>query len=151
MSIGSMFPAPVARCGFLALTVALAGASLAFAAKQVTGATYTGHWTGVSTETIFFKVSSNGKKVVDLSVTTPFKCNGGCGGVGSPSGGSAVITRGGTFKATLTIPAPGSTSRSEGTDTVTGTFHAHGTASGKITSHFNGGGGGATRTWTATG
>lgn len=151
MSIGRMFPARVARCGFIALTLVLASASLAFAAKQVKGATYTGHWTGISTETILFKVSSNGKRVVDLSVTTPIKCNGGCGGVGSPIGGSAAITRKGTFKVTLKIPTPGATGKSEGTDTVTGTFHAHGTASGKVTSHFKGGGAGATRTWSATG
>ncbi len=150
MSVGRMSPTRVARCGLVALTAALGSASLAFAAKPVTGATYTGHWTGVSAETILFKVSSNGGRVVDLSVTTPIKCEGGCGGIGSPNGGSAAITRKGTFKVTLKIPAPGSTNKSEGTDTVTGTFHAHGTASGKITSHFNGGSGGATRNWTAT-
>ncbi|HTY96874.1 MAG TPA: hypothetical protein VMB91_07515 [Solirubrobacteraceae bacterium] len=131
--------------------VALAGAGVALAAKQVKGATYVGHYKGVTTEVsvqaISFKVSANGKKLTDLSVSTPFKCGGGCGGVGSPSGGTARITREGTFTVKLKIPAPGG--GTEGTDTVTGTFHGHGKASGTVTSHFTHSSSGLTRAWTA--
>ena len=132
--------------------VTLASAGLALAAKQVRGATYVGHYKGVATEVnteaISFKVSANGKKLTGLSVSTPFKCGGGCGGVGSPSGGTARITREGTFTVKLKIPAPGGQG-SEGTDTVTGTFHAHGKAGGTVTSHFNHSGSGETKDWTA--
>ena len=51
----------------------------------------------------------------------------------------------------LKIPAPGPGGKSEGTDTVTGVFHAHGKASGTVTSHFNAGGASETRSWTAKG
>ena len=72
------------------------------------GASYVGHYKGaaVTIEAVSFKVSANGRKVIDLSVETPFKCAGGCGGVGSPTGGSARITRQGTFEVKLRIPAP---------------------------------------------
>ncbi|HTU80142.1 MAG TPA: hypothetical protein VMF09_15430 [Solirubrobacteraceae bacterium] len=150
MSVGSICHTPVARGGVLTLTAMLASAGIALAAKQVKGAVYTGHWTGASVETISFKVSSNGRRVIDLSVTTPFKCSGGCGGVGRPNQGSARISSQGKFSATLEIPSPGSTSKSEGTDTITGEFHAHGTASGKVTSHFNAGDAGTTTSWIAT-
>lgn len=83
-----------------------------------------------------FKVSANGKKVIDLSADTPFKCSGGCGGVGSATAGTAKISSKGTFKATLKIMAPGSTTKSEGTDTITGKFVSHGRAKGTVASHF---------------
>lgn len=126
---------------------------MAFAAKQVKGASYTGHYSGTGASAgvvgISFKVSANGRKVLDLDVSTPFKCNGGCGGVGSPTNGTARISGEGTFKVTLQIPAPGG-GKSEGTDTVTGTFHSHHKASGTVTSHFKSGSG-VTRGWTAAG
>ncbi len=83
-------------------------------------------------------MSASGKEVTDLTVTTPFKCNGGCGGAESPSGGSARISKAGTFKATLKLKNPGQ-SASYGTDTVTGTFLKSGKAKGTVTSHFTGG------------
>ena len=134
-----------------AAAVLLASAGMALAAKQVKGATYVGHYKGtvtqVAVEAISFKVSANGKKVTDLYVSTPFKCSGGCGGVGSPKEGTAKIVDG-TFKVKLPIPAPGG-GKSEGTDLVIGTFHAHGKATGTVTSHFAHSTSGTTRTWTA--
>jgi len=143
--------AAAAAVSALALTLT-AGAGLALAAKQVKGATYVGHYKGASQvglDAIAFKVSANGRKLTFITVETPIKCNGGCGGVGTPKGGTATIKRNGTFEVKLKIPAPGPGGKSEGTDTVTGTFHAHGKASGTVTSHFNGGSGDATRDWTA--
>jgi len=158
MTNRSTFHRRIAGVATLALAAALATAGIALAAKQVKGATYVGHYKGasqVSLEAVYFKVSANGRKVIDLSVRTPVKCNGGCGGIGTPTGGTAKISRQGTFKVKLKIPAPGpgkgSGAKSEGTDTVTGTFHAHGKASGTVTSRFNSGSGGATSYWTATG
>jgi len=147
------FRARAARGAAIAVVATLASAGIALAAKQVKGATYVGHYKGAAqtVEAVSFKVSSNGRKVIDLSVQTPFKCNGGCGGVGTPTGGSARISRRGTFKVKLRIPAPGPGGKSEGTDTVTGTFHAHGKASGTVTSQFNGGSAGETKSWTASG
>ena len=93
----------------IAVAATLASAGIALAAKQVKGATYIGYKGAAETvEAVSFKVSANGRKVIDLSVETPFKCSGGCGGVGSPTGGSARISRQGTFKVKLKIPAPGS-------------------------------------------
>ena len=153
MSISNPSRTRASRGAALALAATLASAGIALAAKQVKGATYIGHYKGATqtVEAVVFKVSPNGKKVIDLSVETPFKCSGGCGGVGTPTGGTAKISRKGTFKVTLKIPAPGPAGKSEGTDTVTGTFHAHHTASGTVTSHFNAGGAGLTKSWTATG
>ncbi len=153
MSITTVVRTRACRGVAIAVAAALASAGIALAAKQVKGASYVGHYKGaaVTIEAVSFKVSANGRKVIDLSVETPFKCGGGCGGVGSPTGGSAPITRQGTFKVKLKIPAPGPPGKSEGTDTVTGTFHAHGRASGTVTSHFNGGSGGVTKSWSATG
>lgn len=153
MSITNKLRASSSRATALALAAALAGAGVALAAKQVKGATYIGHYTDAAepVQAVSFKVSANGKKVLALTVQTPFKCNGGCGGVGTPTAGTAKISRKGTFKVTLKIPAPGPGGKTEGTDTVTGVFHKHHTASGTVTSHFNAGSGGETKHWTATG
>jgi hypothetical protein len=148
------FKGQLAGAVALALATMLACAGIALAAKQVKGATYVGHYKGASQvglDAIAFKVSANGRKLTFITVETPIKCNGGCGGVGTPKGGTATIKRNGTFEAKLKIPAPGPGGKAEGTVTVIGTFHAHGKASGTVTSHFNGGGGGATRDWTAVG
>jgi hypothetical protein len=139
--------------GALAVTVTFAlGFALggvAVASNATAGATYVGHYTGRPTDAITFKISANGKKVIDLSVDTPFKCSGGCGGVGSPSPGSASISKSGKFKVVLKIIAPGSTTKAEGTDTVTGTFGKHGEATGTVKSHFNKSSAGETVSWTA--
>ncbi len=149
----TVFRARASRGAAVAVAATLASAGIALAAKQVKGAAYIGHYKGAvqAVEAVSFKVSPNGHKVIDLSVETPFKCGGGCGGVGSPTGGSTRITGQGTFEVKLKIPAPGPPGKSEGTDTVTGTFHVHGKASGTVTSHFNAGGAGETKSWTATG
>jgi hypothetical protein len=137
------------RCGALAAAAVLASAGIALASSATKGASYSGHYKGRPTDTISFTVSASGKKVMDLFVTTPFKCNGGCGGVESPSGGSALISKKGKFKAKLKLMEPGTT-KSFGSDAVTGTFLKHGKATGKVTSHFNKGSSGETVSWTAT-
>ncbi len=134
--------------GVFAITVALALAGVALASNATPGATYTGHYVGRPTDEISFKVSANGKKVIDLAVDTPFKCGGGCGGVGSPNAGSASISKG-KFKTVLKILAPGPGATAEGTDTVTGTFGKHGEARGTVTSHFYRSSSGETVSWTA--
>jgi len=135
--------------GALAAAAVLASAGIALASDAIGGASYSGHYQGRVTDTISFTVSANGKRLTDLSVTTPFKCSGGCGGVTSPIGGSARISSKGKFKATLKLLEPGSTT-SYGSDTVTGTFLKHGKAKGTVTSHFDHGGSGETVSWTAT-
>jgi hypothetical protein len=137
------------RGGALATVAVLASAGVALASNAVKGASYSGHYTGKVTDTISFTVSANGKRVTDLSVTTPFRCNGGCGGVPSPIGGSASISKKGRFKATLKLLELGS-SKSFGTDTVIGTFEKHGKAKGTVSSHFNADSSGETVSWTAT-
>lgn len=139
----------LSAAGALAITMMLTLVAGALASKPTAGATYTGHYSGRPTEGITFKVSANGKKVIDLSVATPFKCNGGCGGVGSPNSGSATINKAGKFHAVLNIPGVGPHPKPEGTDTVTGTFGKHGEAKGTVTSHFSHGSGGETVDWTA--
>jgi hypothetical protein len=137
------------RSGALAAATVLASAGIALASNAVKGAAYSGHLAGKVGDTISFTVSPSGKKVIDLYVSTPYKCSGGCGGVESPSGGSAYITKKGTFKVTLKLENPGETT-SYGSDTVTGTFLKGGEAKGKVTSHFNEGSDGETASWTAT-
>ena len=132
----SSFLARLSACIITACAAALVSAGIAFAAHQVRGASYGGTYQGRTGTSITFKVSANGKKVIDLSADTLFKCSGGCGGVGSATAGTAKISSKGTFKATLKIMAPGSTTKSEGTDTITGKFVSHGRAKGTVASHF---------------
>jgi len=140
----------LACVGALTLGAALVAAGVALASDAVKSGSYIGHYKGGMTEAISFKVSANGKKVTDLSVETPFKCQGGCGGVESPSGGTASISKKGKFKVKLEIKAPGGSTTSVGTDTVVGTFESGGTAKGTVTSHFDAGSAGETVAWTAT-
>jgi hypothetical protein len=137
------------RAGVLALTAALTLAGVALASNATPGATYVGHYQGRPTDQISFKVSANGKQVIDLLLDTPFKCSGGCGGVGSPNAGTASISKSSKFKAVLKILAPGPGAKAEGTDTVTGTFGKHGEARGTVTSHFYRSSSGETVSWTA--
>ncbi len=148
MNIRRVFGRYVGAGGALAAIVVLASAGLALGSLALKGASYSGHYKGRPTEQISFTVSANGKRVTDLSVSTPFKCGGGCGGVESPSGGSASISGKDKFKATLAITEPGST-KSFGSDTVTGTFLQHGKATGTVTSHFDRGSAGESVQWTA--
>lgn len=138
----------VSRGPVLVVVTALAWAGIALAATPVKGGSYTGTYKGTVGDSISFKVSSNGKKLTGLYVSTPFKCSGGCGGVPSGSNGSAKITRKGTFKAKLKLVGPGGT-KPIGTDTVVGRFLSHGRAKGTVTSHFSAGSG-AKASWTAT-
>ena len=138
------------RAGLTTAAVLLAGGGVAFASHVIRGATYAGAYTGRPTDHISFKVSPNGAKVTQLSVSTPFHCGGGCGGVVNGGPGTARITRQGTFKVTLQLYFPPGSHSSEGTDTVTGTFLAHGHAKGTVSSHFTHGSGGETARWTAS-
>ena len=136
--------------GLIAAALVLASGGVAFASHAIGGASYAGPYKGRPTEGISFKVSSNGGKVTNLMVDTPFHCNGGCGGVASGGPGSARITRNGTFKVTLQLYFPPGSHSSEGTDTVTGKFLSSGRAKGTVSSHFKHGSGGETVSWTAS-
>lgn len=139
----------VTIAGALASAGLLASAAVAVAAHQVHGATYEGAYKTGQTNAVSFKVAVNGSRVVDLDVDTPIKCGGGCGGFSNGIGGSAKITRKGTFTAKIKLTGPGST-RSIGYDKVTGTFLAGGHAKGTVSSHFDAGGGSdRTVAWTA--
>lgn len=139
----------IVRGGMLAAAGVLASAGVALAANAIAGGSYQS--TAVSTGKISFKVSPNAKRVTNLDVSTPVHCSGGCGGIASPSGGSARI-RTNKFKVTLPFYFPPGSHSTEGTDTVTGRFLAGGTAKGTITSHFkHGTSSDRTVNWTATG
>lgn len=148
MTIRSTRARGAAACGLLAATATLALGGVAFASHAIKNASYSGAYTGRPTDTISFKVSANGKRVVDLSVSTPYKCSGGCGGVPNPSAGSVRIT-GNKFKVTLKLREPGNSSKVFGSDTVTGTFEKGGTAKGTVKSHFDASNSGETVSWTA--
>jgi hypothetical protein len=150
MDIGHALGRRLGAGGAIAAGVALASAGIALASNAVKDGSYIGHYKGGMTEAISFQVSANGKRVVDLDAQTPFKCSGGCGGVPSVTGGSAKISKKGTFELKVKLVGPGST-KSFGTDTITGTFQSHGRAKGKISSHFTTGSFGSSATWTATG
>jgi len=137
--------------GAAALAVAgtLALAPLAAASNATAGATYVGSYSTGLSDAIAFKVSSNGKRVIELKVSTPFKCHGGCGGVGSASPGSTSIAKNGTFKVTLNLKFPATGSKAIGTVTVTGKFLKHGEATGTVKSHFNSSSAGETVRWSA--
>jgi hypothetical protein len=134
----------------IAAAVVFASAGVAVASRAIGGTSYSGTYAGRPTEGISFKVSANGKKVTNLTVDTPFRCSGGCGGVASPGPGVARIAGNGTFKVTLHLYFPPGSHSSEGTDTVTGKFLASGRAKGTVSSHFTHGSGGETVSWTAS-
>jgi hypothetical protein len=135
--------------GVLAASAVLASAGIALASNPIDNGHYSGHYQGRPTDSITFTVSATGKKVIDIDVSTPFKCNGGCGGVESGIGGTARIHKN-KFTAKIKLHAPGTTNTLEGRDTVTGRFLKHFKAKGTVTSHFLHGGSGETVHWTAT-
>lgn len=124
------------RTAAVGATVALIGTGVALAAKPLKGATYSGSFTGEVYNTISFKVSSNGKKVSSFNIPSPpAGCQGG--GFGSASGGTATVSKQGTFKVTLNIVfAP--EHKTNGTVLITGKFGKHGRQSGKISSTYTG-------------
>jgi hypothetical protein len=123
-------------CAFtVATALSMAGMALATAPKN--GWTYSTQ----STAKVFvsFKVSSTGKKVNNLAVGDALQCKGSAGGFPAAKPGSAKITNQGTFKAVLKLYPPGpSGQKSQGTDTVTGTFVKGGKATGTVKTYFNG-------------
>jgi hypothetical protein len=139
----------------LILVVLLVCAAAALAAKPKKGYIYetNSQTTKVS---VYFKVSKNGKRVIDLSPGTPIKCPKSVGGVGGLPGatipGSAEISKQGTFKTKLTLFDPGGHKKG-GTETVTGKF-SDDHATGKVTDHFVNSSGvckATTRSYTAIG
>src|SRR5579871_1886672 len=139
MSMAHGFEMWLCRIFALGAVATLAVATAASASSAVKGASYTGSYSDGAANAISFKVSANGKKVIDLNVSTPIKCQGGCGGIGSASPASASIAKNGKFKVTLNLVFPPGSNKSEGTETVTGEFLKHGTATGTVSSHFKGG------------
>jgi hypothetical protein len=139
-------------CGSVVVAVmaALVVAGVATASNATKGGSYVGSYSDGATNAISFKVSANGKQVIDLELSTPIKCQGGCGGIGSASRASARISKNGTFKVKLNLVFPPGSTRSEGTETVTGKFLKHGTATGTVSSHFKGLSTDRTVHWTAT-
>ena len=136
--------------GALAAVATLSVTTVAIASSAVKGASYVGSYSDGATNAISFKVSANGKKVLDLTVSTPIKCQGGCGGIGSASPASASISKHGRFTVKLNLVFPPGSNKSEGTETVTGEFLKHGIATGTVSSHFKGGSVDRTVHWTAT-
>lgn len=134
--------------GAIAVTAAIASAGVALASIAIKDASYSGHykWMGDRAVAISFKVSANGQRVIGLEATTPFKCRV-CTGFSNATGGSAPISKGGTFKLTVKLNAG---SGIYGTDTITGMFQTHGRAKGTVSSHFYGNPDGTTVNWTAT-
>jgi hypothetical protein len=139
-------------CAAAAVAVAatLAVAGVAGASNATKGASYVGSYSDGATNAISFKVSANGKKVIDLAVSTPVTCKGGCGGIGSASRASASISKNGTFNVKLKLVFPPGSNKSEGTETVTGRFLKRGRATGTVSSHFKGASSDRTVHWTAT-
>jgi hypothetical protein len=112
----------------------LASAGVALAAQPKKGASYSGAFKSLSSDTVSFKVSANGKKVSGFAIPNPpVGCQGGA--FGSASGGTATVSTQGTFKITLNLVfAP--EHRTNGKVVVSGRFGKHGTESGKISSVF---------------
>jgi hypothetical protein len=137
------------------LVVLLVCAAAALAAKPKKGFTYETN-SMATKESVFFKVSKNGKRVTGLEVGTPIKCPKSVGGVGGLPGalnpGSAAISKQGTFKTKFTLFDPGGHKKG-GTETVTGKF-SDDHATGKVTDHFTNSSGvckATTRSYTAIG
>jgi hypothetical protein len=120
----------VAALAGLALAGLLAVAALALAAAPKSGATYAGSLKISKAETVSFKVSPSGKKVVNVRVL-PVVPNH-CGTSGAPPAQSSIpaTIAGGKFKATLNEET--SNGGVSGTATVTGRFLAGGKVKGVV-------------------
>jgi hypothetical protein len=117
----------------------LLACAVAFAAKPVKGATYSGAWKNKVGQRfgISFTVLRNGNRVkaVKLPAGAPVFCNGG--GFGKPvrQVKSVKISSSGAFAVTLRIySAP--TKQTQGTVLVKGTFLANRRAKGTVTTKF---------------
>jgi hypothetical protein len=112
----------------VAIGLALALAAVAFAAKPVKGARYSGHITGAAGTTVSFKVNKAGTKVTGVKAT-PFFPNG-CGAGGPPPRYTSAPARirHGKFSAKVTLITPTGSRLVQGT--IRGTFLAHGKAKG---------------------
>ncbi len=149
MRIRGGFDKRIGGIGAIVGAAALVSATVAMASGAVKGASYIGSYSDGATDAISFKVSANGKKLTDLTVSTPIKCQGGCGGIGSATPASAKISKSGKFKLTLSLDFPPGSNKSEGTETVIGKFLKQGSATGTVSSHFKGGSVNRTVHWTA--
>jgi len=137
MSTESRIRNALAVGGALTLAAALSMAGVALATAPKNGSTYTTQ-PGAKVF-VTFKVSANGKQVVNLGAGIAVKCKGGAGGFPSAKPGSGKITNQGTFKVLLKLYPPGPAGKkSSGTDTVTGKFVKGGKATGTVRTYFNG-------------
>jgi hypothetical protein len=105
-------------------------AAVALAASPVNGAKYAGSLTISKSETVSFKVSASGKKVINVRVL-PVVPNH-CGSGGTPPAQSSIPAKikNGKFKATLNEET--SNGAVSGTATVTGKFLAGGKVKGVV-------------------
>lgn len=108
----------------------LALATVALAASPVKGAKYAGSLTIAKAETVTFKVSPSGKKVINVRVL-PVVPNH-CGVAGTPPAQNSIpaAIKNGKFKATLNEET--SNGAISGTATVTGKFLAGGKVKGVV-------------------
>ncbi len=120
--------------------LSLAICAAAIAAQPLKGKTYAGtinqlfNGKVVNEFPFSFSVSANGKKVKRFSLASvPIYCEGG--GFGGVSGGSATVTKAGTFKAKLPIVFT-PTHEHQGFVTITGKFGKSGTESGSLSTEF---------------
>ena len=118
--------------GLTALTAFAVGATLAvaFAAAPVKGAKYSGHLKVSTSETVSFKVSASGKKVVGVKVKPfiPNKC--GSGGTPPPEVSKPAKIKNGKF--TVVIKEELSNGLVSGEATVTGKFLSGGKEKGLV-------------------
>lgn len=123
------------------LLLSLAICAAALAAHPLKGKTYTGTINQVFNGQVVneypfsFSVSKTGSKVMKFTVPTsvPIYCEGG--GFGGASGGSATVTKAGTFKAKVPIIFT-PTHEHQGFVTITGKFGKKGTESGSVSTEF---------------
>jgi hypothetical protein len=114
-----------------AVTLAvLAVGAIALAAAPVKGAKYAGHLNVSTSETVSFKVSASGKRVINVKVQPflPNKC--GAGGTPPPEKSTPAKVKNGKF--TAKVRAVLSNGLVSGRATVTGKFKSGGNESGLV-------------------
>jgi hypothetical protein len=106
-------------------------ATVAFAASPVGGAKYSGHLSSSSADTVTFKVSPSGKKVIGVKVLpeVPNRCGSG-GGTPPPQVSKPATIRNGKFSALVEERL--SNGAVSGTATVTGKFLPGGKEKGVV-------------------
>lgn len=123
----------------VAAGVLLLAVGVALAAKPKGNYTFSAA-SSTSSPSMYFKTSSNGKKLTDFYPGDAIRCGtgvGGFGGIGTSAPKTIKVSKKGTFKVSAKVIGVGPHPKTFGKATITGKFVTSTKATGKITWHYD--------------